>query len=92
MVGVRVIAPLIVLVAHGLDMLTFLMATQRFGYGGEWGVLATIGLGVGGVLAFKIAMGMTMAWFVTRWRHWLPLMALGGLLPATVNVLSLVLV
>ena len=72
--------PLLVAVAHGLDVLTFLLVVQIYGLGGEWNRFAALGLGV--LLLLKVFGTAALAFMVHR-PVW-PLTALHryGLVPA----------
>jgi len=72
--------PLMVLVSHGLDLLTFLMVVQIYGLDGEWNRFAALGLGT--LLLLKTSGSLALALLVHR-PMW-PLTALHryGLVPA----------
>jgi len=72
--------PLMVLVSHGLDLLTFLMVVEIYGLDGEWNQLAAAGLGA--LLLLKVLGTTALALLVHR-PIW-PLTALYrfGLVPA----------
>ena len=86
------IRPLIVAVAHGLDLMTFLLALAAFGVGGEANglmQLAYLHLGLVGVVALKTS-GATALALISQLRGWALLPAAGaGILGAAVNLLAL---
>ena len=86
------IRPLIVGVAHGLDLVTFLMALAAFGIGGESnGFMQTIYLhgGPAGIVALK-GSGATALALIAQLRGWaLVPAAMAGIAGAAVNLLAL---
>ncbi|MGZ6256223.1 MAG: hypothetical protein ACXWMB_04325 [Candidatus Limnocylindria bacterium] len=84
--------PLIVAVAHGLDLVTFLLALRVFGVHGEAnGLMRTLYLELGpaGIVALKSAGASALA-FMSQLRRWaLVPAACAGLLGAAVNLLAL---
>lgn len=84
--------PLIVGVAHGLDLLTFLWALAAFGIGGESnGFMQSIYLhgGQAGIVALKSS-GATALALIAQLRGWALLpAAAAGIAGAVVNVLAL---
>jgi hypothetical protein len=84
--------PLIVAVAHGLDLLTFLLALGTFGIGGEAnGFMHTIYVqaGQGGIVALKTSGAASLA-LISQMRGWaLVPAAAAGILGAAVNILAL---
>jgi hypothetical protein len=86
------IRPLIVGVAHGLDLVTFLMAFAAFGIGGESnGLMQTIYLhgGQAGIVALK-GSGATALALMAQLRGWaLVPAATAGLMGAAVNLVAL---
>jgi len=84
--------PLLVANAHGLDLLTFLMALSLFGIGGEAnGFMRTAYASAGllGVVALK-ASGTAALAFLAQIRGWALVPAAGaGLLGASVNLLAI---
>jgi hypothetical protein len=89
------IRPLIVAVAHGLDLVTFLLALAAFGVGGESNGLmqsAYLHLGPGGVVALK-SIGATALALISQLRGWaLVPAAAAGIVGAATNLLALRLV
>ncbi len=87
--------PLIVGVAHGLDLVTFLMALAAFGIGGESnGFMQTVYLhgGQGGIVALKSSGAAALA-LITQLRGWAVLpAAMAGIAGAAINLLALRLV
>jgi hypothetical protein len=83
---------LIVAVAHGLDLLTFLLAVTAFGIGGESnGVMQTVYAhgGPAAIIGLK-GSGATALALITQMRGWaLVPAALAGLVGATTNLLAL---
>ena len=84
--------PLIVGVAHGLDLVTFLMAVAAFGVAGEANsVMQTVYThgGPGGVVALKGSGTLALA-LITELRRWafLPA-AIAGIAGAAINLLAL---
>ena len=88
------IRPLIVAVAHGLDLVTFLMAMAAFGIRGESnGLMQTVHLHLGpaGILALKSSGAAALA-LISQLRGWALLpAAAAGILGAAVNLLALTL-
>lgn len=84
--------PLIVGVAHGLDLLTFLLALAVFGIGGESnGFMQTVYLhgGQGGVVALKTSGAAALA-LLSQLRGWAAVpAALAGIAGAAANLLAL---
>ena len=84
--------PLIVAVAHGLDLVTFLLAFRAFGVQGEAnGLMRTLYLELGpaGVVALKSA-GATALAFISQLRGWaLVPAAFAGILGAAINLMAL---
>lgn len=84
--------PLIVLLSHALDFLTFLMAVSLFGLRGEANGLAlwlvTLG-GLGLLLLVKSAGATLLAGIVQRRPGYLLPAAGAGLLGASINLLAL---
>jgi hypothetical protein len=85
--------PLIVAVAHGLDLVTFLLALRAFGgvHGEANGLMRTLYLEVGpaGIVALKSAGASALA-FMSQLRGWaLVPAACAGILGAAVNLLAL---
>jgi hypothetical protein len=84
--------PLIVAVAHGLDLLTFLMALAAYGVGGEAnGVMQTVYLHLGpaGIVALKSSGAAALA-MISQLRGWaLVPAAAAGILGAAVNLAAL---
>lgn len=84
--------PLIVLVSHGLDFLTFVMAVSLFGLSGEVNGLALWIVALGGfglLLLVKSAGATLLAGIVqTRPRYLLPA-AGAGIVGASINLLAL---
>lgn len=86
------IGPLLVAVAHGLDLVTFGLAVERYGLSGEWGPLAAIfGLGLPAVVAAKLVGGAAAAWIVHRVGRWTALAAGAGIVGAASNTWALAL-
>ena len=89
------IRPLIVAVAHGLDLVTFLLALAAFGVGGESNGLmqsAYVHLGLAGVVALKSTGAMALA-LISQLRGWaLVPAAAAGIVGAATNLLALRLV
>jgi hypothetical protein len=87
--------PLIVAVAHGLDLVTFLLALAAFGIGGEWNGLmqsAYVHGGVAGIIALKSSGAAALA-LITELRGWaLVPAALAGIAGAAANVAALTLI
>jgi hypothetical protein len=85
---------LIVGVAHGLDLLTFLLALTAFGIGGESnGFMQTVYVhgGQGAIVALK-GSGATALGLITQLRGWaLVPAALAGIAGAAVNIVALTL-
>ena len=84
--------PLIVGVAHGLDLVTFLMAVAAFGIAGEANsVMQTVYAhgGQGGIVALKGSGALALA-LITELRGWafLPA-AIAGIAGAAINLLAL---
>ena len=79
-------------VAHGLDLVTFLLALRAFGVHGEAnGLMRTLYLDLGpaGVVALKSAGASALA-FITQLRRWaLVPAASAGILGAAINLLAL---
>jgi hypothetical protein len=87
--------PLLVAVAHGLDLLTFLLALSAFGIGGETnGLMHTIYLQAGqaGIVALKTSGAAALALMSQLWGWTLLPAAAAGIVGAAVNVLALRLV
>jgi hypothetical protein len=86
------IRPLIVGVAHGLDLLTFLLALAAFGIGGESnGYMQTVYLhgGQAGIVALKSS-GATALALMSQLRGWaLVPAAAAGIAGAAINLLAL---
>ena len=86
--------PLIVAVAHGLDLVTFLLALAAFGIGGESnGVMQTVYFhsGQAGIIALKSSGAAALA-LITDLHGWaLVPAALAGIAGAAVNTLALTL-
>jgi hypothetical protein len=86
------IRPLIVAVAHGLDLVTFLIALAAFGVGGESnGLMQSVYLHLGpaGVVALK-SMGAMALSLITQLRGWaLVPAAAAGIVGAATNLLAL---
>jgi hypothetical protein len=86
------IRPLIVGVAHGLDLLTFLLALAAFGIGGESnGYMQTVYLhgGQAGIVALK-GSGATALALISQLRGWtLVPAAAAGIAGAAINLLAL---
>jgi hypothetical protein len=86
------IRPLIVAVAHGLDLMTFLLALAAFGVGGEANGLmrlAYLHLGLAGVVALKTS-GATALALISQLRGWALLpAATAGIVGAAINLLAL---
>lgn len=84
--------PLIVGVAHGLDLVTFLLALAAFGIGGESnGFMQTVYLhgGQAGIVALKSS-GATALALITQLRGWAVVpAALAGIAGAAINLLAL---
>ena len=84
--------PLIVGVAHGLDLVTFLLALAAFGIGGEAnGFMQTVYLhgGQAGIVALKSS-GATALALITQLRGWAVVpAAVAGIAGAAVNLLAL---
>jgi hypothetical protein len=84
--------PLIVGVAHGLDLVTFLMALAAFGIGGESnGFMQTIYLhgGQAGIVALKTS-GATALALITQLRGWAVVpAAAAGIAGAAINLFAL---
>ena len=84
--------PLIVAVAHGLDLVTFLMAMAAFGIRGESnGLMQTVYLHLGpaGIVALKSS-GATALALITQLRGWaLVPAAAAGIAGAATNLLAL---
>jgi hypothetical protein len=84
--------PLIVGVAHGLDLLTFLLALAAFGIGGESnGYMQTVYLhgGQAGIVALKSS-GATALALISQLRGWaLVPAAAAGIAGAAINLLAL---
>jgi hypothetical protein len=84
--------PLIVAVAHGLDLVTFLLALAAFGVGGESnGLMQTVYLHLGptGVIALKSSGAVALA-LITQLRGWaLVPAAAAGMAGAAANLLAL---
>jgi hypothetical protein len=83
---------LLVAVAHGLDLLTFLLALRAFGVHGEAnGLMRTLYLEAGpaGVVALKSAGASALA-FMSQMRGWVLVpAAAAGIAGAAVNLLAL---
>ena len=79
-------------VAHGLDLITFLLALRAFGVHGEAnGLMRTLYLELGpaGIVALKSA-GATALAFISQLRGWaLVPAACAGILGAAINLLAL---
>lgn len=88
------IRPLIVAVAHGLDLLTFAMALTAFGVGGESNGLmraAYLHAGPAGIVALKSAGAAALA-YISQLRAWaLVPAALAGIVGAATNLLAIAL-
>lgn len=85
------VAPLLILVAHGLDGLTFLLAVQRWGISGESNPVAHLvvgAAGVGGLLLLKAAGASVAAGIVARARRWRTVMLLVAVLAAIVGAVA----
>ena len=86
--------PLIVAVAHGLDLVTFLLALAAFGIGGESnGFMQTVYFhgGQAGIIALKSSGAAALA-LITDLHGWaLVPAALAGIVGAAVNTLALTL-
>ena len=84
--------PLIVGVAHGLDLVTFLMALAVFGIGGESnGLMQTIYLHGGqvGIVALKTS-GATALALISQLRGWaVAPAAVAGIAGAAINLFAL---
>jgi hypothetical protein len=87
------IAPLLVLVAHGLDALTFLWAVELWGLSGEANPIAHYVVdmaGIGGLLLMKAGGAAVAATIVARARHWrtgkLLFASAAGIVGATSNL------
>ena len=84
--------PLIVAVAHGLDLVTFLLALAAFGIGGESnGFMQSIYVhgGPGGIIVLKGAGAAALA-LITALRGWaLVPAALAGIAGAAANIAAL---
>jgi len=81
---------LLVAVAHGMDLLTFLMAASVFGIDGEWGASrSVIGAGLVGIVALK-AFGTLGLVCLTQLRRWafVPAAA-SGLIYASINLIAI---
>lgn len=92
------IAPLIVLVAHGLDALTFLWAVDLWGVGGESNPIAQAvyaAAGLGGLLLLKAGGAAVASAIVARARHWrtgkLLFASAAGILGAVTNLTAVAL-
>jgi hypothetical protein len=87
--------PLIVGVAHGLDLMTFLLALAAFGIGGESnGFMQAVYVhgGQGGIVALKTSGAAALA-LMSQLRGWALLpAACAGMAGAAVNLLALRLV
>jgi hypothetical protein len=87
-----VTAPLLVAVAHGLDLLTFMWAVSILGIGGESNGLIRQAHGAGGLLlivALKTA-GLIALACIASMRRWALLPAAGaGIAGASVNLVAL---
>lgn len=84
--------PLMVLVSHGLDFLTFLMAVSLFGLPGEVNGLAKWLVALGGfglLLLVKSAGATLLAGIVQRRPGYLLPAAGAGLLGASLNLLAM---
>lgn len=91
------IAPLLILVAHGLDALTFLLAVELWGMWGESNPIAQAiytAAGLWGLVLLKTGGAAVAAAIVARARHWrtgkLLFAAAAGILGATANLTALV--
>lgn len=90
------IAPLLVLVAHGLDALTFLLAVERWGMWGESNPAAQAiysAAGLWGLVLLKAGGAAVLAWIVARprWRTGkLLFAAAAGVLGAAANITALI--
>jgi hypothetical protein len=86
------IRPLIVGVAHGLDLLTFLLALAAFGIGGESnGFMQAVYLhgGQPGIVALKSS-GATALALITQLRGWAVVpAAMAGIVGAAINLVAL---
>ena len=86
--------PLIVAVAHGLDLVTFLLALAAFGIGGESnGFMQTVYVhgGHAGIIGLKSSGAAALA-LITELRGWaLVPAALAGIAGAAVNTIALTL-
>ena len=84
--------PLLVAVAHSLDLLTFLIAVSLFGINGEANAtmqLAFLSAGLGGVIALKLA-GTSALACIAQMRSWALIPAAGaGILGASVNLAAI---
>lgn len=89
------IAPLLVGVAHGLDLLTFLFAVTYIGIEGEtngWAHLAYAAAGLPGVALLKAAGTVGLA-YIAYLRRWALVPAtLSGIVGATVNTTAIYIV
>ena len=92
--GILMTGPLIVVVAHGLDLVTFLLALAAFGIGGESnGFMQSIYVhgGPAGIIALKGSGAAALA-LITALRGWALLpAALAGIAGATANITALAL-
>ena len=79
-------------VAHGLDLMTFLLALAAFGVGGEANGLmrvAYVHLGLAGVIALKSSGAAALA-LISQLRGWALLpAAAAGIVGAAINLLAL---
>jgi hypothetical protein len=86
------IRPLIVGVAHGLDLLTFLLVLAAFGIGGESNsLMQTVYLhgGQAGIVALKSS-GATALALITQLRGWAVVpAAMAGIAGAAINLFAL---
>jgi hypothetical protein len=88
--------PLIVAVAHGLDLMTLLLALQVYSLDGEWNVIARTG-GIEAAVLLKVAGTVALAclvvWRLDSWprfhRFALPIAAGAGIVGAAVNTIAL---
>ena len=83
---------LLVLVAHGLDLLTFMWVVSVYSIDGEWNTLARTAVAAGGIglLILLKSAGSLALGLISHMRPWALIPAAGaGLLGASVNLLAL---
>lgn len=86
------IAPLLVLLSHAVDLWTFLLALDRYGMIGESAPFANLiaaGSGLPGVVSVKVVGSLLLALLVWHRRRFLLPAAASGIVYATANVWAL---